>query len=69
VLGIKILRPKIIETTSLGAAYLAGLAVGFWKNSSEIKKFWSIDRTFKPRKLPADHYTDWLRAVRACMTF
>jgi glycerol kinase len=67
ILGIKILRPKIIETTSLGAAYLAGLAAGFWKNSAEIKKFWAKDKTFQPR-LPrtaaARLYAGWRAAVR-----
>jgi glycerol kinase len=60
----KILRPKIIETTSLGAAYLAGLAVGFWRNTAEIKKFWAVERVFEPRKLSADYYTGWLKAIK-----
>ena len=41
-------RPKILETTALGAAYLAGLATGFWKNLEEIKENWSVDKTFMP---------------------
>lgn len=44
----KVIRPKITETTALGAAYLAGLAVGFWDNIDEIKKQWEIDRVFTP---------------------
>ena len=48
ILGIPVIRPKILETTALGAAYLAGLAVGFWKNQDEIKSQWQIDRTFEP---------------------
>jgi glycerol kinase len=63
ILGIKILRPKIIETTSLGAAYLAGLAAEFWKSSSEIKKLWAIDRTFKPGKTNPNLYKGWQAAV------
>ena len=47
-LGIKVVRPKITETTALGAAYLAGLAVGFWKTTEEIASLWAIDRTFIP---------------------
>lgn len=43
-----VIRPKIIETTALGAAYLAGLAVGFWNNLDEIKQQWQIDRRFVP---------------------
>ena len=47
-LGIKVVRPKITETTALGAAYLAGLAVGFWKDIDEVKKQWQVERTFEP---------------------
>ena len=47
-LGIKVVRPKITETTALGAAYLAGLAVGFWKDIDEVKKQWQGERTFEP---------------------
>lgn len=47
-LGIKVVRPKITETTALGAAYLAGLAVGFWKDLDEIKQQWQVERTFEP---------------------
>ena len=47
-LGIKVVRPKITETTALGAAYLAGLAVGFWKDIDEIKNQWQVERSFEP---------------------
>ncbi|MBF1411085.1 MAG: glycerol kinase GlpK [Prevotella histicola] len=47
-LGITVVRPKITETTALGAAYLAGLAVGFWNNIDEIKNQWQVERTFEP---------------------
>lgn len=47
-LGIPVVRPKITETTALGAAYLAGLAVGFWKDIEEIKSQWQVERTFNP---------------------
>jgi glycerol kinase len=49
-LGVPVVRPKVLETTALGAAYLAGLAVGFWKNADEVKSHWSIDRTFEPNR-------------------
>jgi len=52
ILGIPVIRPKILETTALGAAYLAGLAVGYWKNQEEIKSQWQIDRTFEPNTDP-----------------
>ena len=47
-LSIPVVRPKITETTALGAAYLAGLAVGFWKDIDEIKSQWQVERTFNP---------------------
>lgn len=47
-LGITVVRPKITETTALGAAYLAGLAVRFWNNIDEIKNQWQVERTFEP---------------------
>lgn len=49
-LGINVVRPKITETTALGAAYLAGLAVGFWKDVDELRKQWQVERTFEPVK-------------------
>lgn len=49
-LGCEVVRPKITETTAMGAALLAGLAVGFWNDYKDIKKRWKIDRTFKPDK-------------------
>jgi glycerol kinase len=48
ILNTKVLRPKITETTALGAAYLAGLAVGYWKSIEDIQQQWQIDRTFAP---------------------
>lgn len=48
ILGTSVLRPKCIETTSLGAAYLAGLAVGYWKNQDDVLENWQIDKTFEP---------------------
>jgi glycerol kinase len=47
-LGVPVVRPKVNETTALGAACLAGLAVGFWKNVADIAKHWQMDRKFKP---------------------
>jgi glycerol kinase len=49
VLGVPVVRPRITETTALGAAYLAGLAVGFWKDSQEIASQWQEDRRFEPQ--------------------
>jgi glycerol kinase len=52
-----VVRPKIIETTSLGAAYLAGLATGFWKSDSEIERIWQADRRFEPTMKPQEANT------------
>lgn len=52
-----VVRPKIIETTSLGAAYLAGLATGFWKSDSEIERIWQADRRFEPTMKPQEAAT------------
>ena len=49
ILGCQVMRPKCIETTSLGAAYLAGLAVGYWKNKEDVVNNWQIDQTFYPQ--------------------
>jgi glycerol kinase len=63
-LGIPVVRPKILETTALGAAYLAGLAVGFWKDRSEIESHWEVDRTFEPSGEDCEQrITQWHRAV------
>lgn len=48
-LGVPVVRPAIVETTALGAAYLAGLAVGFWKNLPELQAHWKIDKIFEPQ--------------------
>jgi glycerol kinase len=63
----KVLRPKIIETTSLGAAYLAGLGVGFWKNPVELKKHWQLDQKFSPkisRTQRSQQIDEWKTAVK-----
>ncbi len=49
VLGVPVVRPRIHETTALGAAYLAGLGVGYWKNADQLAAQWQADRTFEPR--------------------
>ncbi len=71
ILGREVVRPKVIEITSLGAAYLAGLAIGYWKNSHDLKRCWKIDRIFRARmpKAAADRlYSGWLRAVKRTLS-
>ena len=48
ILGIKVIRPQVVETTAMGAAYLAGLAVGYWSSIDDIRKQWQIDHVFEP---------------------
>ena len=70
-LGIKVVRPKITETTALGAAYLAGLAVGFWRDLDEIKQQWQVERTFDPvpdNEEIAAAKQGWADAVRRTLT-
>ncbi len=72
ILGVPVERPVINETTALGAAYLAGLAVGFWKDQSEISSKWAIDQTFEPKmseEKREELYNGWKKAVRAAMVF
>ena len=66
ILQIPIVRSKTVETTALGAAYLAGLAVGFWKDRSELREHWQADRRFEPQIRPAiatDLIERWHEAV------
>lgn len=61
-----VLRPQCVETTAMGAAYLAGLYIGYWKNLDEIKRNWQIDRVFKPRISEAEReerLAGWHKAV------
>lgn len=66
ILGVPVERPVVAETTAMGAAFLAGLAVGFWKDRAEVAATWNIDRLFRPG-LDAEtrdrHYAGWRRAV------
>jgi glycerol kinase len=64
--GVNVQRPMVAETTALGAAYLAGLAVGFWKDMSDVTTNWALDKEFKPNMKQADRkkaYAGWKKAV------
>jgi glycerol kinase len=66
VLGVPVIRPQVAETTALGAAYAAGLAVGFWKNEDDIRNNWAMDKTWEPDPdSPAgtENYRMWKKAV------
>ena len=67
VLQVKVSRPKVIETTSLGAAYLAGLHAGLFDTLSSLKENWSIDKEFEPQK-SKNGYLEWKEAVNKVLT-
>ncbi|MCC9622246.1 glycerol kinase GlpK [Thalassospira sp. MA62] len=72
ILNVPVERPEVSETTALGAAYLAGLAVGFWKDQAEVKDQWKLDKKFDPN-MDESHrealYKGWQHAVEATMAF
>ncbi|EGQ1769072.1 glycerol kinase [Staphylococcus pseudintermedius] len=71
-LNIEVERPEINETTALGAAYLAGIATGFWKDKSEIQRRWKLEKSFEPemdQKESNRLYKGWKKAVEATQVF
>jgi glycerol kinase len=72
VLGVPVIRPTVTETTAAGAAYLAGLGVGFWRDVSEVARIWQPERTFSPA-LDTDArqaaYQAWRAAVQRARSF
>ncbi|WP_027415958.1 glycerol kinase GlpK [Aneurinibacillus terranovensis] len=72
ILDVPVERPVINETTALGAAYLAGLAVGYWESPAEISKQWNVDRCFEPtmsKERRTQLYGGWKKAIQATMAF
>ncbi|KRQ86289.1 Glycerol kinase [Caloramator mitchellensis] len=72
VLNVDVYRPKVVETTALGAAYLAGLAVGYWENKDEILNNWSVDRKFEPNmdeEKRAKLVKGWHKAVKRALSW
>jgi len=72
ILGVPVERPVINETTALGAAYLAGLAVGYWQDRAEIATQWQVDRKYEPTMAEEQRtklYEGWKKAIRATMAF
>jgi len=70
ILGVPVVRPRLAETTSLGAAYAAGLAVGFWKDAESLRANWKADRQWEPRwseDRRDSHYRQWQKAVEKSM--
>ncbi|WP_299072590.1 glycerol kinase GlpK [Accumulibacter sp.] len=69
-LGVPVVRPRVTETTALGAAYLAGLAVGFWQDEAELASLWRAERRFEPAMSDAQRTAllgGWRRAVQRCL--
>jgi glycerol kinase len=72
ILGVPVLRPDVAETTALGAAYLAGLAVGYWKDTQEIAQNWALNRRFSPSMDESTRsrlYRGWQRAVKRVLAW
>jgi glycerol kinase len=63
IMNLDVVRPKVLETTALGAAYFAGLAIGFWSGIDEIQRQWAEDQTFKPKKDMTIELKTWKKAV------
>ncbi len=66
ILGVPVVRPKVSETTALGAAYAAGLATGFWENLEDLRANWQVDKTWRPQmdqESRKELYQGWLKAV------
>jgi glycerol kinase len=69
-LGTRVRRPRVAETTALGAAYLAGLAVGYWRDRDEVARHWALDREFQPAVAAQQRdawYRNWQRAVQRAL--
>lgn len=72
VLDVNVLRPECVETTALGAAYLAGLAVGYWKDLEDIRNNWALSRSFEadmPQELRKQKLDGWERAIRCALAW
>jgi glycerol kinase len=72
VLGVPVIRPKVTETTALGAAYAAGLALAFWENTNALKEHWKADRDWEPQWSEDQResgYTEWKRAVERTLNW
>jgi glycerol kinase len=66
ILAVPVRRPVVAETTSLGAAYLAGLAVGYWRDTADLAHHWALDREYSPTMPAAERerlYARWRKAV------
>jgi glycerol kinase len=66
ILGVPVIRPEVAETTALGASYAAGMAVGFWSSTQEVRDNWAEDKRWEPKMDAAkrdEYYREWKKAV------
>ncbi len=71
-MNCKVIRPEITETTALGAAYLAGLAIGFWKDTAEIENYWKAEKNFEPQmndEVRQKEIHQWQKAIKAALVW
>ena len=69
ILGKRIVRPADVETTALGAGYLAGLATGYFESLDEVERFWSVEKVFEPKmslERREELYAGWKKAIARC---
>ena len=72
VLNVDVLRPECVETTALGAAYLAGIAVGYWKDLEDVRRNWALSNTFHPDMAEEKReklLSGWKRAVKCALAW
>jgi len=72
VMNCRVIRPEITDTTALGAAYLAGLAIGFWKDTGEIENYWKAEKNFEPQMKDDARQNEihqWKKAIKAAMAW
>ena len=72
IMNAPVVRPRCVETTAMGAAYLAGLAVGFWQNREEVRKYWEVEREFTPmmdEEKRSSELKGWQKAVKAVLSW
>jgi glycerol kinase len=72
ILGARVQRPLVSETTALGAAYLAGLAVGYWQDDQDVARNWKLDREFQPQMADSTRsamYARWQKAVSRALAW
>jgi glycerol kinase len=72
ILNATVRRPVVAETTALGAAYLAGLAVGYWQDLADVARNWALDKEFKPQmtgEMRDERYAQWQKAVKRTLNW